>query len=73
MKEVKVTMYEANDGKLFDTKEHCLVYESKEILKAVSNVCKEQESCQNCLFYGICGCTLCGMPEDWFSNDDEDF
>ena len=32
MREVEVIMYEANDGKLFDTKENCLAYESKEIL-----------------------------------------
>ena len=72
MREVKVTMYETNDGKLFDTKEHCLVYESKEILKAVSDICKKRESCQNCPFYSY-GCTLCGTPDEWFSNDNEDF
>ena len=72
MREGVVTRYEAKDGKSFDTRAECLAYESKEILKAVSDICKKRESCNNCLFYSY-GCILCGTPESWDFDEDEDF
>ena len=65
MKEVKVTMYEANDGKLFDTKENCMAYESKEILKIIKDCCDKTEDCDGCPFYGSGGCMLSGIPCHW--------
>lgn len=67
MKEVKVTMYEANDGKLFDTKENCLIYESKEILKTISEMCKCRSDCAECPFREEenISCILCHCPDEW--------
>lgn len=67
MKEVKVTMYEANDGKLFDTKENCLIYESKEILKTISEMCKHRNDCAECPFRAEenTTCILCHCPGEW--------
>jgi hypothetical protein len=64
MREVNVTMYEANDGKLFDTKENCLAYESKEILRIMKDCCDKAKDCEGCLFYGS-GCMLSGIPSHW--------
>ena len=72
MKEVVVTKYEANDGKLFDTKEECLVHESKEVLKIVRYFCLNQSNCDKCPFFNH-GCVLSGTPETWDFDEDEDF
>ena len=66
MKEVKVTMYEANDGKLFDTKENCLMYEYKEVLKTISEICIRRGDCNDCPFFKEgAGCILNRFPENW--------
>ena len=67
MREVEVIMYEANDGKLFDTKENCLAHESKEVLKAISETCKCRDDCEGCSFFQKenTSCILCHIPDEW--------
>lgn len=68
MKEVKVTMYEANDGKLFDTKENCLMHEYKEVLRTISELCSSRCDCDGCPFLkGSANCML-NCPEGWKIN-----
>lgn len=50
MKEVEVIMYEANDGKLFDTKENCLMHEYKEVLRTISELCSHRYDCDGSPF-----------------------
>lgn len=65
MKEVEVIMYEANDGKLFDTKENCLMHEYKEVLKTISEMCSRRCDCDDCPFFKEgTGCIL-NCPENW--------
>lgn len=57
----EVTKYIANDGKEFDNKEDCLLYEQSiiglnEAIKTIENYCMSR-SCGICKFYedGVCG------------------
>lgn len=59
-------MYEANDGKLFDTKDNCLMYEYKEVLKTISEICNRRSDCDGCPFFEeVNGCILNRFPENW--------
>lgn len=70
-------MYQANDGRLFATKEDCLVYENEvkvmlKVAEKISHLCQETSDCEKCPFYkGVC--QFSGTPCGWeFYDEDED-
>lgn len=70
-------MYQANDGKLFTTKEDCLVYENEvevmlKVAEKISHLCQEMSECERCPFYKDV-CQFNGTPCEWdFYDEDED-
>ena len=68
-------MYQANDGKLFATKDDCLVYENEvevmlKVAKKISHLCQEMSECEKCPFCkGVC--QLNGTPFDWEFDDEK--
>lgn len=67
MKEIKTTIYEVNDDKVFNTEKDCLTHEAKEVLRAISEMCKSV-TCHNCmLLHNKYYCPLNGKPNEWKS------
>jgi len=76
MKEIVVTQYMAEDGKVFNTKEKCLAYEEerkqvselRKAIRKIRQICKDV-NCSSCPFNDDCG-DCCfphepHTPEDW--------
>lgn len=70
----EVTIFEANDGRRFATKEECLRHEQEHFLRMAEQIrdfCSnhEKDSCEGCIFY-IKGnvCAINDIPEDWDLN-----
>lgn len=76
MKEIQVIKYQAEDGKMFNTKEECEKYETrfqkvKEILNlipVVKEICAENGECSYCPFYKGFGCCF-GYDEETVSEN----
>lgn len=72
MKEIQVTQYQAEDGRVFKTKEECLKYEEKlsqvkkiiDLIPVVKKICSEHNECSMCPFYNDQGYCRFGYLED---------
>lgn len=75
MKEIIVTQYMAEDGKVFNTKEKCLAYEEerkqvselREAIYKIRQICKDV-NCSSCPFNDGGDCCFPHAPhtpEDW--------
>jgi hypothetical protein len=72
MKEIQVIHYQAEDGKVFRSKEECLKHEERllqvdkilELIPVVKEICREHLECSTCPFYSVRGYCRFGYDED---------
>lgn len=66
MREVKVTRWQADDGKFFESENECFLYEGKEYLKRLRLYCDNRGECDGCIFWKDgCGCIVKDTPDNW--------
>lgn len=83
MKELIKTVYEADDGTVFEYKNECELYEKRMAIKnkfmadikEIKEYCVKLEHCSSCAFYDPYRngneCILCGQPFEWVIPDED--